>query len=426
MRAEHFFLPNSLLILLSLGMFACGGGGSSGTSTNSNTSNSDSTNTQSAGSNSIVDCNRTIESLAQGLDDNVPNSIPSWTQLACYTADLTRQPLPAVYIHAGQQPPTEELTSSTATAFDNLTDTINFYASWPATNVSNFIFSNAPPYLTDAGTPFYPQNDDEWDTRMRAMATLAIYAKSLGYVIVVSYFFPPSFYDFDNGSSPWAEPTSSSEMLSFWRNTYIPQRVALAQMAERVRAEYLQPWDLELERTIAAFGDQWLSSLSENERVTVAQTMNDELHAALDAVFSGALIGLSYDRYSANSGYWRNLNFSAWDMMHFALFTEGDVQATRIYLDQQINGYVEMVERDNITNWALQEVTINPETHARLLPTGTQFSAIEAQLYQAVFDKINTLNTKPMGISITAGHIQTEAAATLVRNQLTEYLNNGF
>lgn len=168
-------------------------------------------------------------------------------------------------------------------------------------------------------------------------------------------------------------------------------------------------------------GDLWLDDLSDDEIIAVTQQLVDKLYNALRPVFSGNLVLISWDRFDFGE-YWKQLDYSDWDQVNFVIFTEGDVEATELLLESQLNGYMEMVERDGIEQWVLQEITANPVTHQRMLDQmdpPVQFNDIEAGVYEAIFDAIDAMRIKPKGIGVTTGHIQTEAARQLVYDRLS-------
>jgi hypothetical protein len=132
-------------------------------------------------------------------------------------------------------------------------------------------------------------------------------------------------------------------------------------------------------------------------------------------VFSGSLILINYDRYAAHGDHWRNLDLSEWDIVYFALFTEGNVEATENYLSEQLDVYTTMIARDNIDNW-LFGVTVDQDVHERLLTEGESFDAIEADIYNAIFTAADQLSIPSNGITVPVGAIQTDAAEQVTRS----------
>lgn len=373
-----------------------------------------------------TDCSISLALIAEYITNDVPNSVPSWDQLDCYIDDVERLALPSVFLSASDVPPDENGTDDPLTPLESFEFDEAIYAEWPSTTVPHFTFGEVPPFSNDDNTSFYPEDlENDWDLKLRAMATFVLLAKAQDYRATVAYFYPPSFFNFGD-NSPWTEPQTREDFIDFWRNEYIPQRVALAEMAERVKAEYLQPWDIEPGQFVRAFGDQWLNDLSDDDQVAVTQQIVDELYTAVSAEFSGTLIVINYDRYAAVGDHWSEVDLSEWDQVHFALFTEGDVEGNEAYLDEQIDMYATIIARDGITQWAIQEVTVDPAAHSLALSgTGTSFADIEEDIYQSLFDKIATLTTPPIGIGITTGYIETDAARTLVETTFADYATNG-
>lgn len=354
-------------------------------------------------------CSTSIESYMQKLTE----TFPTWTQLECFTQVLTRRELPNFYLQAGDTPPSESSTAAPLPFFEVVQNDVLFDLSWPESVASSSNLSEAPPYLIGGAVAYTAQ---EWDQKMRGMATYGIFLKQLGDRIQFNFFYPPSTGESGGGRIPITQ--NSGEFLAWWQNVYIPERVQLAQTAERVKAEYYQPWDIEPGQFVRSMGELWLDSLTEAEQISVTQQAIDLLYAAVRPEFTGTLTIINYDRYAATGNHWKQQNLSAWDQVHFALFTEADVEGTEAYLQEQLAGYLEMIQRDGITNWVLNEVTVDPARHQMSLDQfgmGTQFADIESQIYQAIFTAVANLQVPPKGLTITAGNIITPAAEALVR-----------
>ena len=355
-------------------------------------------------------CTQTISTLAQNLHVDFPNNIPTWEQLNCFVAPLTRQTVPEFFLFAGDTPPPagDEPTApeNPLTFWETVQLDLAFIQQWPEVDFYGPTQVQIPPFLIGADDRF---TQTEWDQKLRGIGTYALLNKSLGHLTKVDYFTPPS--------SNIDITHSSEEFLTWWNTQYIPERVQLAQLAEIVKAEYYQPWDIEPGQFVRPYGDLWLDNLSDEEQIALGQQIIDSLYNAVRPEFSGTLMLINYDRFAAAGDHWKQLDLSAWDLVSFALFTEGDVEGTQLYLDEQLSGYAEMVARDGISNWTLQEITVNPERHQRLLDQqdgNVQFEDIEADIYQAVFD---TIEQYPgfKGLGFTVGNIVTPEAEALVR-----------
>ncbi len=372
-----------------------------------------------------IDCSVSVESLIQNLDVQ-PDSIPGWEQLDCYTADLIRKPTPSTVIMVGDIPPGTDGSTQFSGVWNLLQTNTEFLQAWPNNEVSGL--SDFPPFLSIDGTSsFYPENEERWQMKLRAKALNAIWVKQQNYRARITQFYPPSFYDQENWWKLGAENISSSEtFLSWWRTQYIPERQDLAVMAERVKAEILMPWDIEPGVFLRTFGDDWLSSLSPAEQVTLVQTMIDELADALRPLFSGTLSIIIYDRYAAFGQHWDQIDLSSWDQANFVFFTEGNLATTQQYLDEQLAGYMAIIQRSNIP-WIAQEVTVSGDTHRRLLlaEDGT-FESMEEDIYRMIFTTLAAQPIKPVGVGITTGYIETSGADAYVRSALSGISVNGF
>lgn len=361
-------------------------------------------------------CTTTIDSYLQKLTE----TFPTWEQLDCFTPALVRRANPDFYLLASDTPPEEFSSEARQTFIETVQSDVMFDLAWPESVLTSANLSDAPPFLINGAVAY---TDLEWDQKQRGMATFGIYMKQLGKRLEFNFFYPPSTGEPGAGRVPVTQ--NSEEFLSWWQTVYIPERVALAKVAERIKAEYYQPWDIEPGQFVRAMGDVWLSGLSEAEQVSVAQQAIDLLHAAVRPEFTGTLTIINYDRYAAHGDHWKQQNLSAWDQVHFALFTEGDVEATERYLQEQLSGYLEIVQRDNLSNWVLSETTVNPATHQRLLDQANevvQFATIENQIYQALFTAIENLSVAPKGLTLTAGNIIGSDTEALVRSKFAALL----
>ncbi|MDX1492107.1 MAG: hypothetical protein R3332_12555 [Pseudohongiellaceae bacterium] len=358
-------------------------------------------------------CTQTITALAQNLSENFPDNIPSWEQLSCFISPLQRRPNPSYLILAGDTPPPSGdepgAPETPLTFWESIELELAFIEQWPEANFYDPTQAQIPPFYMDADDRF---TDIEWDQKLRGIGTYVLLMKHLGYRSQLDYFTPPS--------SNIDITHSAEEFLSWWQNSYIPERVDLARLAEIVQAEYYQPWDIEPGQFVRAYGDLWLEDLSEDEQITLAQELIDSLYDAVRPEFSGTLVITNYDRFSAVGDHWKRVDLSQWDQIHFSLYTEGDVEGTEYYLAQQLSGYEEMIERDNLSTKAQLDIVVNPSAHQALLdqlPGNVQFADIEVQIYQSVFSAIEDFPALN-GLGISVGNIVTSEAKTLVRQVL--------
>jgi len=114
----------------------------------------------------------------------------------------------------------------------------------------------------------------------------------------------------------------------------------------------------------------------------------DELYEAVRPHFSGTLVAIVYDRYPVIGEYWQALDHSAWDEVQFQLFGEGNVEGLARYPDEQLAGYMNMVQRDGITHYSLAFSYVYRESP---LQPGETFEQIEADLYRTFFEKVAAL-----------------------------------
>lgn len=412
----RFLLSRFIILLFTVVYVSCG--------ENSNPGDPGPTGDKIPVNNSGVDCNKTVEYFIKDLDRDI-NSIPSWEQIDCYTENLVRKPYPSTVIMVAERPPAEDGPVNNFGVWDFLQKQTAYLKTWPQNEVSGLAMF--PPFLsTDGTSSFYRESAERWDEKMRANALNAIWVKQQGYRVRITNFYPPSYFDQPNWWKLHAQNVNSAEtFLNWWCTEYIPERKELAKLAERIKAEILMPWDIEPGHFVRAFGDAWLSSLSESEQISLVQTMIDELAAALRPLFSGTLSIIIYDSYAAFGQHWDQINVSAWDQANFVFFTQGNLEFTEQYLDRQLEGYMKIIQRSNIP-WIAQEVTVDGNNHRRLLSQGETFEAIEEDIYRMIFKKLSEQPVKPVGIGITTGYIETPGAESYVRSALSNVAAGGF
>ena len=388
----------------------------------------------------VADCSLPIVRFLQTIDHGDPEDIPSWEQLSCYTGGLRRQPQPSVFIQASDRPPLPVVPGpgdNPPSAWQTLVAGDAWDAEWaPYTTIEGGYPVSPPPYQTMYGNvpgPFYPLTAAQWDEKLRALMAFGIYQKQAGKQEPIVYFHSPALGDEPYRSFlPGAHIHSRETFLAWWDDTYVPERVALARMAEQLDAEDLMPWDVEAGMMVRSHGEGWLDALPKTEQVALAQELMDRLLAALRPVFSGRLTVAIYDSYAAVGDEWSGLDVSGWDRVNFSFFTQGDLAFTEAYLDRQIAGYMEIVARSRTHGqpvpWTAGEVTVEGDQHRVLLrqdPNAPAFEDIEADLYDMVFSKLAAAPVKPTGIALTVGFIETPAAETLVRQKLAAIKAHG-
>jgi hypothetical protein len=425
---------------ISLAVAACGGGGGDGGNPGPSITNPPVNPPINPGQ-AAVDCTIPITTFLQTIDHGAPDSIPSWDQLACYTDDLVRLPQPDTFIATTDRPPAAVLPGPYETppsAWETMQAAEEWDQLWaPYSTVDGGYHVNIPPYLTDfSGTqgPFFPLTAEQWDEKLRALMAYGIYEKRLGKIVTMSYFHSPLLGDEPYRSRlPQADISDSESFLAWWNNHFIPERVKLAEIAELLKAEEYMPWDVEPGIVVRQNGGDWLELLPVEERVALAQEIVDSLLAALRPVFTGKLSIIVYDSYAAVGDEWNALDVSGWDQVNFVFFTQGDLLGTEMYLDRQIAGYMEILNRSTTHGqaipWVAQEVTVEGDLHrstlSQLEPPLT-FEEIEEDIYATVFDRLANAPVTPMGIGLTVGFIETEAARTLVQQKLAAIKADGF
>ena len=407
MTSQLYSLLRFVFFIILFAQFSCGGGDSSSENPNTGVDTG-----ADHGQNDDVDlCSTTLQAHIESLNDFGNPQIASWDQINCFTADLVRLDSPQFYkmAHSGDTVPGTPNTQPAPTVLEWIEHWDDIYTSYGA-NISPALMSPVPPWVQENGEEFeYPLSEEILDQKLRSASLIYINEKLKGRRIRFVQFYPPSV-DIQTGNFDDEE-----SFRAFFTNRIVPEKVIEATLAELIKAEYYNPFPLEIEIFVKNLN--FSGSLTTSQQIQLAQDIINELHAAVSPIFNGELEVPSVGRYTSFDDEWAVLDFSAYDLLAFGIFPECNLTITQDYLNLQITNFEAIVERDNIP-WIFSEVFINSDLYT-LEGCDQDFSAIEADILNAVVTTMESAYTPPVGAGFDQYLIETEAARQFVVDYFT-------
>tara|TARA_B100000029_G_scaffold424085_1_gene431608 strand:- start:1038 stop:2456 length:1419 start_codon:yes stop_codon:yes gene_type:complete len=351
----------------------------------------------------------TVEDVTiQSLADNLMNHIPSWTELKPFTDAATRLSYPsyqkrALIWGADIQPSDGNYARDQMVLYDK---TWNDYGA----NISGALSSVVPPFVAPGGGDLtYPLPTNILDEKLRSITTMFLREKSLGRLTTLINFWPPSW-------DP--DPFTSEAAFNDWiDNQFLPNKVEEAKAAERMKMEYYVAWPLEFELFIKNFGGLgdggFLDSMSEGQILTFATNLKNKIRDAIKQHYTGKLAAHIYNNYYWQSATWQDdLTYEGFDEIWAAFFPQGDVQTTAAYTDAQITAYTTIVQNSGSIPWVATEISIFDEYFPN-----ADLNAIEKDLLETVFTKLEVASPAPVGIGVATGSkLRTQAARDYVKS----------
>lgn len=381
-------------------LISCGGGGGSASAPDSGDNGGGQPPDQS--------CTTSLDSYIE----NLHNEVPSWEQLECFTNDLQRLTLPSFSkrmldsiseINSGN---IEQAASMALQSWDQL------YTDYGA-NLSS-AFKAGPPYTTENGNDLsYPLDSATADYVFRGSALLYIKEKQLGRPVVFTHFYPISD----------VPPTFSSqaEFQQWFDEQLIPEQILAAQTAEKIKAEFFIPFPIEFEiffKKYTEYGEGgFIDAMSQDEIVAFGQALLDQIAAAVRPHYDGVLVAHTYNSVAGQDTFLAQMTYAAFDILYIALFPQCDIATTESYLDDQLDYYMPIIQRDGLA-WQASEITVFP--HLFDACDNVNFADIEAEIYQTVFSKLDAAAVTPVGVQIGAYTLETEEAKQVIRDYFNQ------
>ncbi len=348
-----------------------------------------------------------IESLAL----NLMQYVPSWDELKVFTDAAARLPYPAYQKRAlsgseSIQPTDGNYTREALEVWDGIWSTYG-------PNISPAFSSVVPPFVLPGGGDLtYPLPPTVLDEKLRSITTMYLREKSLGRPTTLINFWPPN----------WDPPPFSSESeFHQWIDTqFLPNKIEEAKAAERMKIEYYVAWPLEFELFIkdqGGLGDGgFLDAMTDAEILTLATDLKNKIRDEIKKHFHGKLVAHIYTNHYWVPATWEaQLTFEGYDEIWAAFFPQGSVEVTAGYMDAQIAAYTEIVKNSGNIPWAANEITIFEKSFP-----DTDLNAIERELLETVFTKLENASPAPVGIGPAVYELRTQAA----KDYVTQYFSS--
>jgi hypothetical protein len=346
-----------------------------------------------------------IDVSIQSLADNLMNHIPSWAELKPLTDAAVRLPYPSYQKRALSgsdeiQPADGNYTREALEVWDDIWSTYG-------PNISPAFSSVVPPFVLPGGGDLtYPLPPAILDEKLRSITTLYLREKSLGRPTTLINFWPPN----------WDPPPFSSESTFHqWIDTqFLPNKIEEAKAAERMKIEYYVAWPLEFELFIkdqGGLGDGgFLDAMTDAEILTLATDLKNKIRDEIKKHFHGKLVAHIYTNYYWVPATWEaQLTFEGYDEIWAAIFPQGDVALTADYVDAQIAAYTNIVKNSGNIPWVANEISIFEKSFP-----DTNLNAIEKELLETVFTKLENASPAPIGIAPAIFPLSTQAAKDYV------------
>ncbi len=348
----------------------------------------------------------TVEDVSiQSLADNLMNHIPSWTELKPLTDAAVRLPYPSYQKRALSgsdeiQPADGNYTREALENWDYLWSTYG-------PNISPAFTSVVPPFVLPGGGDLtYPLPPTILDEKLRSITTMYLREKSLGRPTTFINFWPP---DWD-----WDQFSSESTFHQWIDTQFLPNKIEEAKAAERMKVEYYVAWPLEFELFIKKHGGLgdggFLDAMTDTEILTLATDLKNKIRDEIKKHFHGKLVAHIYTNYYWVPATWEaQLTFEGYDEIWAAIFPQGDVALTADYVDAQIAAYTNIVRNSGNIPWAANEISIFEKSFP-----DADLSAIEKELLETVFTKLENASPAPIGIAPAIYPLSTQAAKDYV------------
>lgn len=339
-------------------------------------------------SNPRVDCSRSAEMVLAGVHGE--ETVPSWSQIDCYTAALERRPLPTtlkrytldrVAFGMGRNEGAELVKY-----FEEL-------STMPGANASGVDLGQLPPHFDRAANqPYsYPIGPMQLDYKLRVAALVIAAHKAKGRVIELVHYWGQ------------AQSTTIIDLASykhFIETDWTDEKIAEAKAAERMRVELYSPLPVELETIPRSL--PFLAQLSAADQVALCQFILDKTREAVRPYFHGTLVALSHNGWSVADPAFKSIDFSQWDQIDFTFFP-GCEQPIDVYMTQQLAGYLDVVERSQVKRWGAGEIDIwgdqfSSQVNGLGCMTASQFFDGEPGLWQSTLDAIKGARLTPVSI----------------------------
>lgn len=334
--------------------------------------------------------------MAEGVDTG---RIPTWDQIACYTQSLKRLPALAFVKRGGFASPPQgsgrnyglgEWTHEKA-AWDRAYDTLGL-------NVSPASVSASGIHAWKGADLEYPLTPSLLDLKLRSVMPAFLVEKSEGRRIHFQDQWPPN--------TKWPRFEGADDFQQWNEQVFQPQTAMEAKAAEAIKAEYYDPFPIEVEVMFSdALQPDLAKNLTTDQLVALAQEFITSTRNTVRPLYHGTLVAQSYARYDVQGDAWANLSFKGFDQVGFTIFPSCSLGQAQSYLDSQFGEWMKMVRRDH-TPWFVGEMDVLPSAFASC---GNNLADFEADLYRMIFSTIDAQPVAPVGINGPAQTLTSDA-----------------
>jgi len=277
--------------------------------------------------------------------------------------------------------------------------------------------NHLPPWLDSRGQLIqHPFPLAPLDQAARVYATIVLREKASGRRVL-----------FNIPSAPVQPlfPKTLDEYRAWLTSYWVPRVTALAKTAELVKAEYFDPFTPEAD---IFFNHEIFRSLSNAERLALAQQFVDETRQAAVPYYKGILVGRQGWQFhdvdpAAVQGFWgggfmRDLSFKGYGLLGVTLlpvrYVNCTVEYARAYLRAQLPKVVAMAARDRIP-WGVLELDVF--TFGRVAQY-TSCGADPAQVWKPIYEELGAqllgLTSRPSVVFFFSGPAEWSADRALV------------
>lgn len=275
--------------------------------------------------------------------------------------------------------------------------------------LSSANMASMPPWADPQGqTLEYPLSPHWHDESLRGVIPPMLAEKRAGTPVLLQNHYPhgmlgPEFEDPD-------------QFRAWMEDHFLPEKEREAEAAQRAGIEAYAPFPIEVEVYFNHIDQPTLNELPTEELVTLAQEWVDATLETVRPLYDGHLVAHSYAKYDFRGAEWQEISFAGFDEVAFSLFPECDMNITRDYLETQLDAYMAMVARDGVA-WSIGEFGADEDNFELC---GTDFDAIEQEIYQTVFDAVDARAPTPVGMGVAWLPGDSEVAGEAVRAYFLE------
>lgn len=338
-------------------------------------------------------------SLDKYIADIEREGPPTWSQLDCFFAKLSRKDIPAFY-------------SRVSIDYDNpaiLGNSVNnYYNAWAAynsqfgTNLSTASTIGIPPYADANRKVFtYPLSSSNFDLKMRGSATALVKEKLAGRRLIFQTFHPPSQI---------APAFSSVDQFRAWlADTWVPQKKSEAEVAEKLKAEYYVPFPVEADIFFNKVSQPTLGNLPGDQLVPVVQDWINQTREAVRPIYKGRLV-IQLAAKVADGPHWKNLSVKGFDELAGTLLPGCDVVSAKEQAESQFKHYADLAKRDGIP-WSMGELGLFEKYFKACDHT---LAEMELDVLSAVLPIGIAQDPKPVGLNVDNTYTSDAARAKVI------------